>query len=272
MGSLIYVEGIIGVGKSTYCKEIAERMNYRVIEEPVKSNPYLARFYEDPKKYAYEMQIYLLHRRIGLQQLAAAESLYSPDFAGAMLDRSLFGDRVFEELHHEDGNISDIQHHAYLTAIRNMQLMIFPPTILIFLDAEPEVALNRIKERARGCEVGIGIDYLERLTQRYHRLIQDAKDGRYPWSHAVKILHKSWNHNTMTSSQWDAEAASLKRFQEEVDGNVSKEWQKDLFEMGINSQIPHSPSTVAHGPSNGDSSVGRVEAEDLGGDVQSRTR
>lgn len=126
MGNLIYLEGGIGVGKSTYCKEIAQRLNYRVIEEPVKTNPYLEPFYQDPQRYAYEMQIYLLHRRIGLQQLAAAEALYSPDFSGSMLDRTVFGDRVFEELHHEDGNISDLQHHAYLTATRNMQLMIFP--------------------------------------------------------------------------------------------------------------------------------------------------
>lgn len=272
MGALIYVEGIIGVGKSTYCKEISERLGYRVIEEPVKSNPYLEKFYENPQKFAYEMQIYLLHRRIGLQQLAAAESLYSPDFEGAMLDRSLFGDRVFEELHYEDGNITDIQHHAYLTAIRNMQLMIFPPTLLIFLDAEPEVALNRIKERARGCEVGIELNYLERLTQKYHRLIQDAKDGRYPWSHAVKILHKSWNHNTMTPSQWDAEASSLRRFQEEVNGNVSREWQKDLFEMGINREVPHSSPSADHGSGNGCSSPGGVASENVGGDVQSSTR
>jgi deoxyadenosine/deoxycytidine kinase len=254
MGILIYVEGIIGIGKSTYCKEIAKRMRLRVIEEPVKSNPYLDLFYQDPKKYAYEMQIYLLHRRIGLQQLAAAEALYSTEFAGAMLDRSLFGDRVFEELHHEDGNISDLQHHAYLTAIKNMQLMIYPPTILVFLDGEPEIALERVKARKRGCEVGIPLEYLERLTKRYHRLIQDAKDGRYPWSHAVRILHKSWNHDTMTKTQWDAEARMLRRFQEEVDASVSEEWHQDPL-MGINMGAPAAPASI---PGNGSS---HIEAE-----------
>jgi len=247
MGTLIYVEGGIGVGKSTYCHEIGKRLNYRVIEEPVQSNPYLKLFYQDPKRYAYEMQIYLLHRRIGLQQLAAAEALYSPDYAVAMLDRTVFGDRVFEELHHEDGNISDIQHHAYLTSIRNMQLMLFPPTILIFLDAEPEISLKRINDRSRGCESGIAIDYLERLTQRYHRFIQDAKDGRYPWSHAVRVLHKSWNHDTMTDAQWDAEAASLKRFQEEVDATASDEWRQDPIDMSINREAPKpSPGNGSH--------------------------
>jgi deoxyadenosine/deoxycytidine kinase len=241
MGVLIYVEGIIGVGKSTYCHEVGSRLNYRVIEEPVKSNPYLELFYSNPKEYAYEMQIYLLHRRIGLQQLAAAEALYSPDYAGAMLDRSLFGDRVFEETHHEDGNISEIQHHAYLTAIRNMQLMIFPPTLLVFLDAEPSVCLKRIHDRERTCEVGIDIPYLERLARGYHRLIQDAKNGRYPWSHAVKVIHKSWNHDTMTSEQWDAEAASLDRFQEEVKSSANPEWRQDPFNIGLNRAVNDKP-------------------------------
>lgn len=268
MGTLIYVEGIIGVGKSTYCKEIAQRLNYRVIEEPVKTNPYLELFYQNPKEYAYEMQIYLLHRRIGLQQLAAAEALYSPHYAGAMLDRSLFGDRVFEELHHEDGNISDLQHHAYLTAIRNMQLMIYPPTILVFLDAEPQICLDRIKARSRGCEVGISLDYLERLTQRYHRLIQDAKDGRYPWSHAVRVLHKSWNHDTMTQAQWDAESASLKRFQEEVDATASPEWRQDPISMGINHQVPNRVPSAGHSSGNGGGSAERDEEQGARGSVE----
>lgn len=263
MGQLIYVEGPIGVGKSTYCKEIASRLNYRVIEEPVKSNPYLELFYQDPKKYAYEMQIYLLHRRIGLQQLAAAEALFSPDFDGAMLDRSLFGDRCFAEMHHEEGNISDIQMHAYLTAIKNMQLMIFPPTILVFLDSEPEICLKRIEHRSRGCETGIKIDYLERLIQRYHRLIQDAKDGRYPWSHAVRVIHKSWNHDTMTKEQWDAEASSLKRYQEEVDATASPEWSTEALAVGANRQVP----SRSGGPGNGPSCPVRVAQQDLGGDV-----
>ena len=271
MGTLIYVEGIIGVGKSTYCKEISYRLNYRVIEEPVRSNPYLELFYQDPRKYAYEMQIYLLHRRIGLQQLAAAEALYSPDYAGAMLDRSLFGDRVFEELHHEDGNISDLQHHAYLTAIRNMQLMIYPPTILVFLDAEPQICLERIRARSRGCESSIGLDYLERITQRYHRLIQDAKDGRYPWSHAVRVLHKSWNHDTMSQAQWDAEAASLKRFQEEVDATASDEWRQDPISMGINRKTAGGSSGPRHSPGNGGGSTERVEDQDLRNDIEGST-
>ena len=270
MGYLIYVEGGIGVGKSQYCHELGKRMNYKVIEEPVNSNPYLKLFYRDQKKYAYEMQIYLLHRRIGLQQLAAAEALYSPNYEGAMLDRTVFGDRIFEDLHYVDGNISDIQHHAYITAIRNMQLMLFPPTILIFLDAEPKIAMGRINKRNRGCESGIELEYLERLTRKYHRFVQNAKDGHYPWSHAVRVLHKSWNHDTMTGEQWDAEAASLRRFQEEIDASTTNEWGKDSIQMAIDGKAYDERCGPDNGAGNGIRGYTGVEDKNLGELIQSR--
>jgi deoxyadenosine/deoxycytidine kinase len=225
MGHLLYCEGIIGAGKSEYCKQIAKRLSLRLIKEPMEDNPYIDLFYQDPKRWAYEMQIYLLHRRIGLQQLAAAEALYSAEYRGAIIDRSLFGDANFEELHHEVGNISDLQHHAYLTAIRNMKLMIFPPTVLVFLDVEPKVALERIRERARGCEVNIKIEYLEQLTRKYHSMIQGAKTGHYPFSHAVSVLYVPWNHNTRTDPEWDSAAASLQRFLEETRAGLTPEWR-----------------------------------------------
>ena len=251
MGTLYYVEGGIGVGKSTYVREISKRLNLRPIEEPVNSNPFLKPFYKDPKRHGSDMQMYLLHRRIGLQMLGACEALYSPDFSGAMLDRTIFGDRVFLEVLYADGLITDLQYHMYLTAVRSMQLMIYPPTVLIFLDAEPSIALKRIKERARGCEVTITIDYLEKLARGYHRLVQDAKNGRYPWSHAVKVLHKSWNHDTMTSEQWDAEASSLRRFQEEIDAAANPEWKKDPFPLVGTCQVSDSAGAASNGSGNG---------------------
>lgn len=262
MGRLIYVEGIIGAGKTKYTEEISKRLNYRVIREPVEDNPYLELFYSDPKRYAYEMQIYLLHRRIGLQLLAAAEAEFSPDFAGAVLDRSLFGDRVFEELHYEAGNITEVQHHAYLTAVRNMKLQIFPPTTLVFLDVEPVVAMERVKERARGCETGIEMDYLERLTERYHKLIQAAQSGRYPWGHAVQVLVVPWNHSTRTEKEWDASAASLKRFQEEADGRADPEWRREAtLQDRLNRQVDRKRSGSGNSPGDGAHSTVGVQAK-----------
>lgn len=215
MGRLVYVEGIIGAGKSTYAREVGSRLNYRVFEEPVDKR-HLDRFYKDPARYAFAFQIHILHKRIGIQNLAAAEALYSDRWDGAMVDRSLFGDAAFEELHAKEGNIEPLDQEAYQAAKHNMQLMIWPPTTLVFLDVQPRVALKRITSRLeeaggdRDFELGIDIEYLQKLRKSYKKLIKAAKDGKYPWSHAVDVIHVEWNPATRTEEEWDAVAEGLK--------------------------------------------------------------
>jgi deoxyadenosine/deoxycytidine kinase len=181
------------------------------MKEPVADNPYLAPFYSDPKQFAYAMQIYLLHRRVGIQKLAAAEALYSDRWDGAIIDRSVFGDRVFAEEHYRVGNISDLDMHAYDIAYESMRQLLFPPTVLVFLDVMPETALARIQERGRDVEGRIDLAYLENLSRGYHKLIKRARDGNYPWSHCLRVLEVTWDPNTRSEKEWDAVAKNLGR-------------------------------------------------------------
>ena len=212
MGRLVYVEGLIGAGKSTYTREVGKRLNYRVFKEPV-DKEHLDRFYTNPQGYAYQLQIHLLHKRIGIQQLAACEALYSDAYAGALVDRSVFGDACFEAMHCEDGNISDLDHQTYMCALNSMKLMLFPPTTLVFIDARPETCLERIKARAlvedRPYESGITLDYLRRLQLHYKRLIKTARDGRWPWGHCIDVQHVQWDPVTRTEAEYDAVASGL---------------------------------------------------------------
>jgi deoxyadenosine/deoxycytidine kinase len=56
-GKLIIVEGNIGVGKSTLCKSLSERLNYVLFLEPTTENPFLEKYYKEPKKYALPLQV-----------------------------------------------------------------------------------------------------------------------------------------------------------------------------------------------------------------------
>jgi len=56
-GPIIWIEGGIGAGKTTLTEKMAKALNLRAIYEPVEGNPYLARFYEEPKRWAFPMQI-----------------------------------------------------------------------------------------------------------------------------------------------------------------------------------------------------------------------
>lgn len=60
---LVIVEGNIGVGKSTLSCQLARKLNYRVFLEPSAKNPYLAKFYKDPKKYALKLQLWIFKQR-----------------------------------------------------------------------------------------------------------------------------------------------------------------------------------------------------------------
>ena len=207
---LIWVEGIIGAGKTTFSKEVARRLNLWLVEEPVESNPYLELFYKNQKKYAFGMQIHLLHRRYAMQQLASYIAAGTTSFDGAVLDRSLSGDRVFAKLHRDAGNIEEIDWQTYEMAYDVMCRTLLPPTLLIFLDVQPETAYQRIIRRSRSAESGLLKEYLITLRRGYNELLYEAERGLLPWSHAVRVHRFLWDPDTLTEAQWDATADTVR--------------------------------------------------------------
>jgi len=207
---LIWVEGIIGAGKTTFSRNIAKRLNLRVIEEPADDNPYLAPFYADPKAHAFGFQIFMLHQRYGMQQMAALEAKGLGGFAGAILDRSLSGDRVFAKLHHLAGNINELEWMAYEYAYDTMCRTLLPPTLLVFLEIQPTTAFQRVQSRGREAESNLSLEYLVRLKEGYQELLLEAERGLMPWAHAVRVCRIPWDPDTLTPEQWDQTAETIK--------------------------------------------------------------
>lgn len=191
---LIVLEGIIGCGKSTLAKKIGETLNFRIYQEPVGSNPYLTLFYEDPKRWAFSMQMDLLHRRHAMQKSAAWETV-SPDsmWAGAVIDRSMPGDRVFCSLHMKYENIHPLEWETYQNSYEMMSCSLIPPGIMVFLDTEPKVALERIKNRGRDAEKNVSLEYLKDLQKGYYDLLVEMESGIHPWSRGQKLIKIPWN-------------------------------------------------------------------------------
>lgn len=208
MKPLLWIEGIIGCGKTTFSREVGKRLNFQVIEEPVDDNPYLEPFYKDPKTHATMMQIYLLHRRYALQKAAALVSLGVGQFDGAILDRSLSGDRVFAKLHREAGNISELDWQTYEMCYQVMCHTLLPPTRLIFLDVQPETAFERMKNRNREAESKVPLEYLQQLREGYKSLLGEAERGLMPWGHAVKVTTLIWDP-VNDNPNWDAISSTV---------------------------------------------------------------
>ncbi len=179
-----------------------------MIEEPVgqgegQENPYLERFYKDQKRWAFPMQIFLLHKRYAMQQLASYEATGVGGYKGAILDRSIAGDRVFAKLHVDAGNIDPLDFATYEMAYDTMARTLLPPTMMIYLDVQPETAFARMKKRNRGVEEGVPLDYLQKLHKGYQELLREAKRGLTPWAHAVTVCHIPWDPDTLDNAGWD---------------------------------------------------------------------
>lgn len=219
---LLWVEAIIGAGKTTFCREVGQRLNLRVIEEPVKENPYLEDFYKDEKRWAFSMQMFLLERRKLMQQLAAIEATGIGGYQGAILDRSISGDRVFAKMHMRKGNIHPRDWNTYEESYDGACRTLLPPTKLIFLDVQPETAWERMKKRDRAAEAAVPLSYLEELREGYQELLEEAETGLLPWGHAVKVTKLIWDPVNDTPN-WDRIAATIRDSCQRYSGSFSKE-------------------------------------------------
>lgn len=159
---MILIEGQIGVGKTTIGTIIEERYGiplYRELANP-DTLALLDRFYADKRRWAFTLQIHFLNERFRMIKTIFRDG-------GGVLDRSIFGDRIFAEMLHADADMNDEEFNTYSTLLDNMLEHTQKPQLLIYLDCSVDTALERIKARNRGLESGIPRDYLENLNSRY---------------------------------------------------------------------------------------------------------
>jgi deoxyadenosine/deoxycytidine kinase len=191
-GAVLWVEGLIGAGKSTLATKLAGLLEFRAFHEPVEAD-ILEKFYKDPKGEAFNFQIRQLARRIGIHKLAQAEACHPIDYNGAILDRGLPGDRVFAKLHCHFGNISPEQWTTYEILFNDAIDQIRSPALLVFLDVEPDVAMERVKNRNRGAESTLSLDYLKSLRKGYLDLMAEIDSGEHRWSDGIDVMRVPWN-------------------------------------------------------------------------------
>mgnify|MGYP001607799194 CR=1 FL=1 len=164
------VAGIIGAGKTNLSHTLSRYLNAFLIEEPVKSNPYLGIFYEDMKngkcletRSAIIMQFYLLNVRYK-KHLQAIHTSYEQN---VIADRSIFEDMIFVKILHEQGHISDLDFQCYHECYSALKEHLKYP-IFIFIDISVEDAMKNIEKRARKEEKSkIPREYMEKLNGEY---------------------------------------------------------------------------------------------------------
>jgi deoxyadenosine/deoxycytidine kinase len=156
----IAIEGPIGVGKSSLAKLLAQKFGSRLVKEEVAHNPFLERFYENPKKYAFQTQLYFLLSRYRQQKELAQGDLFE---SGVVCDYILAKDKIFALINLEDDEIS-----LYESIYKLLVSTLSKPDLVIYLQARPEVLLSRVRKRGIAYERNISLDYLKTLSDAYN--------------------------------------------------------------------------------------------------------
>jgi deoxyadenosine/deoxycytidine kinase len=159
---VIIIEGQIGVGKTTMGEILERELGIKLYRELTQESTHrlLDKFYADKQRWAFTLQVHFLNERFRMiKQIFRA--------GGGALDRSIFGDRIFAEMLHDDGDMSDEEFETYSTLLDNMLEHAQNPTLLVYLDCSVDTALARITKRNRGLESSIPRSYLENLNSRY---------------------------------------------------------------------------------------------------------
>ncbi|NOX75937.1 MAG: deoxynucleoside kinase [Gammaproteobacteria bacterium] len=165
----IVIEGPIGVGKTSLAKRLAENFNGELLLEEADDNPFLERFYRNPRHAALPTQLFFLFQRAQqIQDLRQSDLFASVRVADFLLEK----DRLFAQL-----TLDDDELNLYDQVYDNITVDAPKPDLVIYLQAPTEVLLARVQKRGRNFERFIETNYLERLVEAYTRFFHYYSDS-----------------------------------------------------------------------------------------------
>jgi deoxyadenosine kinase len=167
-------------GKTTLATELGKVMDLPVYYEPVIENEYLADFYLDPKKYSFNLQIYLLNQRFKQHQQIIWNA------KGGVQDRTIYEDSVFAKMLRDSGLMEERDYRCYISLFSNMSNFMKKNTLIVHLDVTPEESLERIKLRSRDVESTVSIEYLRSLHAAYEEFLRDI-------SKVIPVIRVNWS-------------------------------------------------------------------------------
>ena len=157
----IVIEGPIGAGKTTLTRRLSERFGVPAVLEDPQANPFLERFYRDSARYALPTQLSFLFQRMDrlrdMTQSAAFEQASVGDF---LLEK----DRIFARW-----TLAEDELALYRQIFDSLHPQAPTPDLVIYLQAEPDSLVERVRRRGLAMEAAVSEDYLRALADAYSR-------------------------------------------------------------------------------------------------------
>ena len=164
----ICIEGVIGAGKTSLTKLLGEYLNAQLIFEQPEENPFLQDFYRDPKRFAFQTQLFFLLSRYRQQQESFQTDLF---FEYTVSDYLFAKDRIFAHL-----NLEDRELFLYDRVASLLERDIPRPDLVVYLQSSTERLMENIRRRGRSYEKSMAIDYIRSLNEAYNRFFFHYND------------------------------------------------------------------------------------------------
>lgn len=156
----IAIEGVIGAGKTTLAQKLKEELNARLVLEQFEVNPFLEKFYNDRKRYAFQTQMFFLVNRYKQQQDLNQENLFS-EFIIA--DYIFEKDRIFAYL-----NLQGEELKLYESIFPLLYQNLRKPDLVVYLQSSVDRLMYNIRKRNRQIERNLTRSYIEELNEVYN--------------------------------------------------------------------------------------------------------
>ncbi|MCU0373240.1 MAG: deoxynucleoside kinase [Ignavibacteria bacterium] len=175
----IAIEGVIGAGKTSLAKKIAEKLNAKLILENFEDNPFLEKFYKSPSRYAFHTQMYfLLSRYKQLLELRQADLFHNYIISDYIFEK----DKIFAYL-----NLADDELELYEKMVSFIERNIPTPDLVIYLQSTVERLMANINKRGRPAEKGMSENYIRDLNEGYNYFFFRYKASRIMIVNAANI-------------------------------------------------------------------------------------
>ena len=165
----LVIEGNIGAGKTSLATRIAEETNSKLILEQFEDNPFLPKFYKEPERYAFPVELtFLADRYMQLKtQIADRDLFQTKTVSDYYFVKSLIFSRK---------TLKDDEYSLYKRLFEIIQQQLSKPDLYVFLYVQTDRLLENIRARGRSYESEISREYLEEIQRSYFDYIKTRPD------------------------------------------------------------------------------------------------